>query len=159
MVAGAVAEGIEFLDHTADLGMDVRSPSLHGLLDRAAVGMLMLLRGEEDDHATPDGRAVHQRNADQVNRTGQVVTVDLAARDAPQLMASWLREILFLHEVRGLDYEALEEQALTPTRLVGRIRTCAGGHAVREIKGVTYHALEVSEEHADGWHARVIFDV
>ena len=158
MVAGAVAEGIRFLDHTADLGMDVDAPSLHELLHRAAVGMLMLLRGEEDEPAPPGGEQSEQSEQSGRDTRTAPIPMDLSVREPPQLVAAWLREVLYLHEVHALDYVALEERTLSPTRLIGRIRTRRGGQAVREIKGVTYHALEMAEGEA-GWHTRIIFDV
>ena len=165
-----MADGIRFLDHTADLGMDVDAPSLHELLHRAAMGMLMLLRGEEDGPAAGRGEPADRvESADRAESTepadrpeSSTATeshpVDLSVRDAPQLVAAWLREVLYLHEVHARDYVALEPDTLTATRLTGRIWTRRGGHAVREIKGVTYHALEV-DRRPGGWQTRIIFDV
>jgi SHS2 domain-containing protein len=141
--------GITFLDHTADVGMAVEAGSLEELLHRCAVGMLTLLRGEEEEGSTVSGtREVATESA----------PLELLAEDAVGLLASWLREVLFLHEVRGADYVGLDAERLGPGRLVGRLLTRQDGRAVREIKGVTYHELAVTEE-AGRWRARVIFDV
>jgi SHS2 domain-containing protein len=141
--------GITFLDHTADVGMDVEAGSLEELLRRCAIGMLTLLRGEEEEARTVAGtRGVATEST----------PLELHAEDAVGLLASWLREVLFLHEVRGADYVGLDAERLGPGRLVGRLLTRQDGRAVREIKGVTYHELAVTEE-AGRWRARVIFDV
>ncbi|MFP4623869.1 MAG: archease, partial [Gemmatimonadota bacterium] len=47
---------MSFLDHTADVGILVRAGSAEALFHHAALGMLSLLRGEEevDPSAAPD---------------------------------------------------------------------------------------------------------
>jgi SHS2 domain-containing protein len=145
--------GVAFLDHTADVGIDVEAASLAELLHRAALGMLALLRGEEED--------VNVAAADPPGPAADLEAVPVAVHgDAPvDLLAGWLREILFLHEVDGLDYVRAELDVVDREHVTGRILVSTGGHAVREIKGVTYHELEAAEQAGGGWHARVIFDV
>jgi SHS2 domain-containing protein len=151
--------GITFLDHTADVGMDVEAGSLEQLLHKCAVGMLTLLRGEEEDPGRAGaGHALAPAEQDPAEVPTDPVPIELQADDAAALLAGWLREVLFLHEVRGADYVRLDVDRLDPGRLVGRLLTRQDGRAVREIKGVTYHALAVTEE-AGRWRARVIFDV
>jgi SHS2 domain-containing protein len=150
---------ITFLDHTGDVGMDVEAGSLEQLLHQCAVGMLTLLRGEEEEPGragTGSGLAPAEQDPAEVPTDS--VPIELQADDAVALLAGWLREVLFLHEVRGADYVRLDVDRLDPGRLVGRLLTRQDGRAVREIKGVTYHALAVTEE-AGRWRARVIFDV
>lgn len=165
-------EGVVFLDHTADVGIGVAAPTLAALFHRAALGMLALLRGEDDgedddpptEHrprnpAGPDG----QRGPDDPDRL-----VALTAATLPSLLADWLREILFLHEIDGRDYAAADFDTLDPATpgsatpgpatLRARVRTAASVGAVREIKGVTYHELRVDRT-GGGWEAQVIFDV
>ena len=143
--------GVRFLDHTADVAFDVAAPTPAGLFHASALAMLALLRGEEDAPIAPP--------ASQASPTSR--TLELAAPDPVRLLADWLRELLFLHEIDRLDYEAADFVALEldpPCRLRARVALRPGGHAVREIKGVTYHGMHVRE--GDGeWQARVIFDV
>jgi SHS2 domain-containing protein len=151
--------GITFLDHTADVGMDVEAGSLEQLLHQCAVGMLTLLRGEEEDPGSAGaGHGLAPTEQDPADVPADSVPMELQADDAVALLAGWLREVLYLHEVRGADYVGLDVDRLDPGRLVGRLLTRQDGRAVREIKGVTYHALAVTEE-AGRWRARVIFDV
>lgn len=161
-------EGVVFLDHTADVGIGVAAPTLDALFHRAALGMLALLRGEDDEpdsvHSpgNPQG-ADGQRGHDDPDRL-----VALTAATLPSLLADWLREILFLHEIDGRDYVAADFDTLdpappppatpAPATLRARVRTAASVGAVREIKGVTYHELRV-ERTGGGWEAQVIFDV
>jgi SHS2 domain-containing protein len=146
--------GITFLDHTADVGMEVTAPSLEALFHRAALGMLALLRGHDDAPERDAGRGpgVTAPAPDDTR------TLALDAEDGAALLAAWLKELLFFHETRHADYADATFRRLTAERLEARVRTAPAAHAVREIKGVTYHELAV-EETADGWKARVIFDV
>jgi SHS2 domain-containing protein len=151
--------GITFLDHTADVGMDVEAGSLEQLLHQCAVGMLTLLRGEEEEPGRAGaGQGQAPAEQDPAPLPTDSVPIELQADDPVALLAGWLREVLFLHEVRGADYVRLDVDRLDPGRLVGRLLTRHDGRAVREIKGVTYHALAVTEA-AGRWRARVIFDV
>jgi SHS2 domain-containing protein len=148
--------GVSFLDHTADVGIDVAADSLAELLHRAALGMLALLRGEEES-----GDLAETEDRQRADGSGRLdaVPVDVRA-DAPVgLLVAWLREILFLHEVERLDYVRADFQVVGPEHVAGRVLARRGGHAVREIKGVTYHELEATKRSDGGWSARVIFDV
>jgi SHS2 domain-containing protein len=155
------AAGIAFLDHTADVGMDVEAGSLGELLHRCAVGMLTLLRGEEEEEGSvpaPGARGGTGAATGPGDAALDAVPIAVRADDTVGLLAGWLREVLFLHEVRGADYVRLDVDELAPGRLAGRVLTRQDGRAVREIKGVTYHALAVTAE-SGRWRARVIFDV
>lgn len=151
--------GLVFLDHTADVGIGIEAPSLDVFLHRAALGMLALLRGQEDedpgwDEPAPDGRAASETAPAEPSSA----SVELEAAGPPSLLAEWLRELLFLHEVEHRDYVDAEFHVLEPTGLRARVRLEPAVGAVREIKGVTYHELRV--ERADNrWKGQVIFDV
>jgi SHS2 domain-containing protein len=161
--------GVVFIDHTADVGIDVRAASFEELLHRAAMGMLALLRGEEEQQddadaggggaPKPGGGGGHRRGPGDEGGVLEPIPVSIRAPGHARLVADWLSEILFLHEVRGVDYVASALTRAGPEHLEGRVLVRAGGRAVREIKGVTYHDLEVSRGAAGEWSARVIFDV
>lgn len=146
-------DGITFLDHTADVGLDVTAGTREELFHRAAVGMVALLRGR-DDEGDPAGAAGVDAGPDEP--VGPL-SVELSADDDAGLLAAWLRELLFLHETRQVEYAGARFDRLTSTALEARVET-APAAPVREIKGVTYHGL-AAERTAVGWTARVIFDV
>lgn len=148
--------GVTFLDHTADVGFEVAAPSKEALFHSAGLAMLALLRGEED---AAGGEGAWERRPE--GGVEQQAGVEVAAPDPARLLADWLRELLFLHEIDRQDYSEAEFDTLDlspPCRLRARVRLRAGGHAVREIKGVTYHGMYLRER-GPGWSARVIFDV
>ncbi|MFO7892132.1 MAG: archease [Longimicrobiales bacterium] len=154
-------DGITFLDHTADVGIDVVGRSLELLFHRAAVGMLALLQGLDDDEDA-DGASSRSSGPEaaglEAARGVEVLSIELEADTATELLADWLRELLFLHETRHADYARATFDRLTETVLEARVQTEPAAPAVREIKGVTYHELGV-ERTEDGWKGRVIFDV
>lgn len=143
--------GVTFLEHTADVGLDVEAPSVELLFHRAAAGMLALLRGDEEGPG-PEGWAEAGPSSPEPR------LLEIAARDRPGLLRAWLRELLLLHETGGADYAGGTFLELTERRLEALVRTAPAEGAVREIKGVTYHELQVRRT-GKGWGARVIFDV
>lgn len=164
--------GLVFLDHTADVGIGIEAPCLHTFLHRAALGMLALLRGQEDeepgwDEPSPDESGPVESGQDEPDRRAASerdpaeplsASVELDAASPPSLLAEWLRELLFLHEVEHRDYVDADFHALEPTALRAQVRLEPAVGAVREIKGVTYHELRV-ERTGDRWKGQVIFDV
>ncbi len=140
----ALGPGIRAIDHTADVGLELTAPDLAGLFRRAAAGMEALVSG-----AGPAAPA--EASAPQVR-------LALEAPDLAVLLADWLRELLYLRQVRGRAFMEAEFARLGERELDAHVRTAPAPPAVREIKGVTYHGLEVRRA-GTGWRARVIFDV
>jgi SHS2 domain-containing protein len=153
--------GVRGLEHTADVGLEIEAPDLPELFGRAALGAMWLVleRSLGVDLATPG-----PVDAPEDPRTVELVEVDL-----PALLRSWLRTLLFWEETEGFvatgvsvkivpaplcaseDGSAFGLQA----RVAGKVDR---GPRVREIKGVTFHDLQV-ERMEEGWQGRVIFDV
>lgn len=143
--------GVTALEHTADVGLEIHAATLPALFDRAAVGTMALVHGAEE---VASGASAPPPTAAPDHRT-----VRLEAADRPALLLTWLRELLYLQEVEGFVYQGASFTELSDQRIVAAV---TGGPpeapAEREIKGVTWHGLEVEREQ-DGWRARVIFDV
>jgi SHS2 domain-containing protein len=152
MSAEPIPPGVTFLDHTADVGLDVTAPTLAELFKRAAVGMACLisgadLAGEACDGAAPLTEPVAERRT------------SLSAEDAPALLRFWLRELLRWYEAEGLALRDARFDVLTETRIEAAVTLApATVEPVREIKGVTLHGLR-AERRGEGWIGRVIFDV
>lgn len=155
----APPEGVQGLDHTADLGLEIRAPDLPELFRRAALGAMWLVL-EREVEAGPESSA---------DPWGESRDLHLVEEDLHTLLRSWLRALLFWEETEGfvvLDAKIM----LLPTPLCrspdgqafglqGQVRGCFDpGPRVREIKGVTLHGLRVEME-GDEWLGRVIFDV
>jgi SHS2 domain-containing protein len=160
--------GVIGLDHTADVGLRIHGADLPELFERAARGGLWLVleREPQSDAEPSPGLAVDDRVDGDPTLPREV---DLVEEELSLLLRSWLRVVLLWAETEGFvatDYRV----ALVPAPLCGAADGQAFGlrarvHGVRdlgsrsrEIKGVTFHGLDV-ERRDDGWHAQVIFDV
>ena len=132
------------IDHTGDIGIEVRAGTLSELFERAAWGMFGVLT---------DMDTVRDREA-------RAVTVE--ADDRASLMVRWLSELNFLHATQHVLFSRFAIEEMTDTRLAAT----AWGEAIdpdrhtvyTEIKAITYHQLEI-EETDDGWHVQIIFDM
>ncbi|MBI4356190.1 MAG: archease [Candidatus Omnitrophica bacterium] len=134
----------EYFEHTADVGLRVRGSTLEELFANAAHGMYGLL-------VESPPRALAERR-----------TVTVEAGTVAELFVAWLKELLF-HAATDrfigaqFAFQTCTEQRLQATVAGGRFDP-ARHRLGKEIKAVTYHALQV-EPHAGGWTAQVIFDV
>ena len=152
--------GVRGLDHTADVGLEIRAPDLSELFRRAALAAMWLVLERQPGQSGACPLPAQE---------GETRRIELAEEDLSMLLRSWLRTILFWDETEG--FVAIEAKLIfLPTPLcgspdgqgcglqgevVGRIDR---GPRVREVKGVTLHGLRV-ERLESGWLGRVIFDV
>ena len=134
----------EIMDHTADMGIIVKGGNINELFVNAANAMIDLM--------VEAG----------IFEKGEKRRLIVEGEDLPDLMVRWLSEILYLFSGERRLVSAIEINSLSPNRLQSALNVVSlkkGRHEIlREIKAVTYHQIAV-EETADGWEARVIFDI
>jgi SHS2 domain-containing protein len=140
-----MAQGWEFFEHTADIGVHVTGATLKELFVNAARAMYEALGKLEKSNI----------------RDQKPLAIEAASLE--DLLHDWLAELLYDLETERVLYDEFEIHELAPQRLSATL----GGTEVdfarsqtnEEIKAVTYHQLRV-EQLADGsWRATVIFDV
>ena len=128
-----------WVEHTAELGLELGAPDRPGLYAEGFAAMAELL----GEGAEPGGEPASE-------------VVQVEASDAATLLADWLAELAFLAETRGLVPERLEELEVAEAELRavvhGRI-----AHPDHLVKAVTYHGLTLSGP--GPWRATVVFDV
>jgi SHS2 domain-containing protein len=140
---------ITVLDHTADVGVEIRSPTRDALFAEALTAFT--------DIVTPAagvGEGVERR-------------FELDASEAPELLVAWLEELLFAFEVEELLFARAEVRIFDREGGGLRLEAVARGepydpdrHPVKVlIKGVTFHHLEARQEAGGSWLGRVIFDI
>ena len=134
----------EPMEHTSDLILEFRGRDLEELFGNAAAGMLGTI--------TP---------LDGVNpEVGECIRLE--APDTGELLVSWLNELLFYLDGRGLLLVEYEFESLDGGKLVAHARGEVVDLSTREvgpeIKAATYHALLLEKEDG-GWRARVLFDL
>jgi protein archease len=132
----------ELIDHTGDVGIRVRAPTLPALLAESARAMYDLLVDAPDASAQREDRIVVEGAGD-------------------ELLRAWLGELLYRFSVEEAIYVAFDIEiddrglrAVARGQKLDRAR-----HSVRtELKAVTYHGLALRRENG-GWLGEVIFDI
>ena len=125
-----------FVEHTAELELELESGSAEGVLEEALLAFAELVGQGDGD---PVERPIH-----------------IEARDAPSLLAAWLEELVFLSDTEGLVPEGAELE-LDGLRLHGVVRGRRGDPRPI-VKAVTLHRLRFRRQ--DGaWQGRVVLDV
>jgi len=142
-------------DHTADLGLEVRGRNLADLLATAA-------RAVFDQVLEDRPQAVEARETVEVRPDPDL------GPDPAEVLVGWLQELLYRFETAHLvplEFAFETASAEGARAEVGFGRFDPARHRARlEVKGVTYHGLEVGEEAAAAdpegrWRARFILDV
>jgi SHS2 domain-containing protein len=134
----------ETFDHTADVGLRVRSADLKGLFEDAARALFSVLV------ANPD-----------TIRSVEEISFTLAGDRRDDLLFDWLAELLFVFDTRRMVFSRfdvdLHDSGLSAT--VGGEPVDRDRHELDvEVKAITYHGLKV-ERDGDGWLAEVIVDL
>ncbi len=137
-------DGLAFLDHTGDVGFEVRGDSLEDLFRRAARGLYGIL--------------IERIPTSGANKA----SIELEEEGPDLLLRSFLSELLYRFLARREILVDFPELRLEGSRLAARGPTAlfdpARDGLRTELKAVTYHQLEVRRD-GSGWFARVIFDV
>lgn len=132
-----------YLNHTADLRIEIFGRTLAHLFINAANALSHLLIGD------PQISHQHEKH------------VILEAETVEDLLVEWLRELLFEYHVHGKVAAHVEILEIQETFVNATIRfgiPSAMEHADFEIKGVTYHGLEIRHT-GKRCSAQVIFDI
>jgi SHS2 domain-containing protein len=134
----------EIFEHTADLGLRIRSGDLDALFAEAGEALLAAIC---DDPASVE--------------TAEEVEFSLEADRADDLLHDWLSELLYTFHTRRMVFARFDVKVELP-----RLKAVARGEPIDparhrldlEIKAITYHGLKVERE-AGGWLAEVIVDI
>ncbi|MSR51990.1 MAG: archease [Gemmataceae bacterium] len=134
----------EFFDHTADLGLRVRSLNLNDLFADAATALFAAIVDGLDS-------VRHEREME----------LEIVGTDREYLLFDWLRELLYRFEV---DHLLLSKFQVEVSDFGLRARAWGepidpGRHVLsHEVKAITYHTLRV-ECIGNEWIAEVIVDI
>ena len=142
--SAAAPEGVRFIEHTADIGLDVEAPSLEDCFARTAAGLFSSFAEEAWSHAEE-----HK------------IVVSLSATSLEELLVLWLEELLYRADADHLAFTAFKVDAVDDSTLRGQaVARVAGWQEMAEppVKGVTRHDLWVRKD-GDTWRAHVILDV
>lgn len=139
----------DFLDHTADVAVELTAESREKLFAEALSAF------------TDTVTEVDQVHADREH------AIEVAADSLEELMVEWLSELVYRFDVDGMLFSEVSELTIEESAGGGFLLTASAHgepydeerHPLKvEVKGVTYHELEV-EKTDGGWRGRVIFDI
>jgi SHS2 domain-containing protein len=134
----------EIFEHTADLGLRVRAPTLSELMKDAARGLFAMVVENLDSVRPAVMREFH-----------------IAGHDEAYLFFDWLNELLYVCDTERLAFSQFEVWMQAEGLMAaahGEPLDPARHHLTHEIKAITYHGLKVEQTH-DGWLAEVIVDI
>ncbi len=138
----------EFLEHTADVRAECRGATFAELLEAAANALYAL--------------ALEKRSAQSQEAKRPTInkSIEIVADNREELLVGWLQELIFLLDVErfvAVDY-SFSESCVPHLRAELRGYRCNTDELGEEVKGATYHGLEVRES-PRGFVARVVFDL
>ena len=138
----------EFLEHTADVYIEVRGISLEEAFQYAAIGIMDVITDIDD--VDPE----------------MSVDVSLEAGDIEHLLYLWLEEIIFRIDAEGVLFSGFKVKEITNSgdmlELTGELRGeefDPNKHEQRQaVKAITYHMMEIIREE-DEYVLRFVLDV
>ena len=135
---------IEFLEHTADIGIKIKAPTLEQLFILAAEGMFEII--------IPNRKVNSLEN----------IKVQVNAIDREELLINWLSELNYLFQTQQFLLNTVSEIQVSDKSLSAKIsgeKIDPARHPVEtEIKAITFHKLYIRQEKTK-WTAQVIFDI
>jgi len=85
--------------------------------------------------------------------------INVASLDLPSLLVDFLSELLYLCETNKEVYSDIEFGELLEKRLSGKLSGKKLKRMETQIKGVTYHNLDIHQKEDGAWEATILFDV
>ena len=139
----APAGGFREIDHSGDVGLEVWGTTLPALLQHATRGLCALMTFSAVEPVT-------ERR------------IEVQAESREDLLVDWLSAVILASATHGEIYAAADvvvsEDVVASGVVLGEPLDPAR-HALRfDVKAATYHEL-LMEETANGYHARIIFDL
>jgi len=148
---------VEYIEHTADIGIKVYANNLSALFVYAAKGMFSIIYEELD-------------TLQQITSPEKSVKIETTGGDYETLLISWLNELLYYSSVeKVLFYKFNILYLTTPAANEGNFSLSAEAFGKKlsslgikphiEIKAATYHKLKITHT-TEGIHcAEIYFDV
>lgn len=135
--------GIKLLEHTADMGLELRGPDRETIFRRALAGLLLVLGVEKC-----------RENADELR-------VQISAPGDDSLLVAWLNELLFHIQARQFRPCSVNILHIKDGTLSALLTGTFDGDCPapeREVKAATYHRLKFVRS-GGVYKARVYFDL
>lgn len=134
------------LEHPADIKLRAFGKDKKELFQNAFLGMQVALR--------PKGKIRQLAEKAKVKRKIEIESGDLVS-----LLVDFLSEVNYLNEVNHEVYDEVKFEKLSDKKLEGEVLGKKVEEFGLQIKGVTYHGLEVRQKKDGTWEATILFDI
>jgi len=138
------ARAARYADHTSEIELELRAPTMKGLFVQAGESLAELILGE--DHEPPERAAAPE-------------TVTLEAADTAALLVTWLEELIYRADTDHEAFTRFQITSLDDRRLSATLLDPAPLDRDNPIKAATYHGLRVDRDTDGSFSATVVLDV
>lgn len=123
----------EFIDHTADIGINAYGKSIAEVFENAAIGMFDIISDTKTISAVGEYR------------------IELSANSVEDLLIKWLSNLLFLHETDSILFSRFKvnldvQKCELSASIFGEIFDPKKHQYKTQIKAVTYHMLKIGKK-------------
>jgi SHS2 domain-containing protein len=132
----------EILEHKADLKIRAFGKTKEELFENAMIGMQSALR--------PKLKVKSEKRKNKIK---------IKSNDLDSLLVDFLSEINYLNEVNKQVYQDIKFTKFSNTELKGDIFGKEVERFGMDIKGVTYHDLDIHQKKDKTWEATILFDI
>jgi len=132
----------EILEHISDLKIRAFGKDKKELFKNIMIGMFESARYE----CSPESPAVKRE-------------IKISSSDLPSLLVDFLSEVLYLSEVNHQVYNQIQFKKFTDKNIEGVLLGKKLKRIGVQVKGVTYHNLDIHQREDGSWEATVLFDI
>ncbi|XOB46720.1 MAG: archease [Candidatus Nealsonbacteria bacterium] len=131
----------QILEHTADLKIKAFGKTKKELFLNVFLGMI-------------ESQKPETKGNQEIKREIKIKSLDLEA-----LLVDFLSEALYLTQVNRETYDNVKFKKFTDTEIEGELIGKKVERFGEDIKGVTYHDLDVHQREDRVWEATILFDI
>lgn len=132
----------KILGHTADIRLSVEGRDLEEIFKDALKGMVFIAGPREPEDSKKTKRRIR-----------------ISAGDRTALLIDFLNEVLFGMEKNYEFYTDVDFKELSPIKLAAELKARPAIRFERNIKAVTYHEAEITENESGFLSTTIVFDI
>lgn len=137
----------EILEHTSDLKIRVSGKNRKELFKNALLGMFEGARYQEEVKTKSQKLKTIKRK------------IQIKSQNLSTLLVDFLSEVLYLAETKKEVYSHIQFKKFTDKQIEGVLIGKKLKRIGVQIKGVTYHNLDVHQKEDGTWQATILFDI
>jgi len=133
---------LKILEHPADIKLKIIASSKKELFKGALKGMASIINGQE----CLKEEVIEKK-------------IEILSLDEETLLVDFLNEVLAQTDIYNSVFSEIKIEEFTSQKIKGKIK----GHKIErfkeEIKGVTYHDLDIIKNEKGTWEVTILFDI